>query len=223
MAEESGKGIALVILGIVAIIAIVGLVLLFTGARKAAVGEFAVPGAKEYGGAIRGVFDPTSRAFSGRALDFPSGEADPYSSASSYDQTGTFSSNGQTDAGVGIQKVADVVTGECFNGVCGTAKTVDQKISYGRNRAQIPSIQLTCEGIVRANDDPSDDSLVQPTDFNRAASTYGGNYGAVCRTIPQILQSLYVVPDYALNDILKAFDGSGIAMCCPSPALGGTV
>ena len=46
MAEESsGKGIALVILGIVAIIAIVGLVLLFTGAKKAT-GEFAVPSVK---------------------------------------------------------------------------------------------------------------------------------------------------------------------------------
>jgi len=73
VAEESGKGIALVILGIVAIIAIVGLVLLFTGARKAAVGEFAVPAAKEYGGAIRGVYDPESRAFSGRSYEFPSG------------------------------------------------------------------------------------------------------------------------------------------------------
>jgi hypothetical protein len=73
VAEESGKGIALVILGIVAIIAIVGLVLLFTGARKSAVGEFAVPAAKEYGGAIRGVLDPESRAFSGRSYEFPSG------------------------------------------------------------------------------------------------------------------------------------------------------
>ena len=73
MAEESGKGIALVILGIVAIIAIVGLVLLFTGARKAAVGEFAVPAAKEYGGAVKGVYDPISRAFSGRANEYPAG------------------------------------------------------------------------------------------------------------------------------------------------------
>jgi len=73
VAEESGKGIALVILGIVAIIAIVGLVLLFTGARKAAVGEFAVPAAKEYGGAVKGVYDPISRAFSGRANEYPAG------------------------------------------------------------------------------------------------------------------------------------------------------
>jgi len=77
VAEESGKGIALVILGIVAIIAIVGLVLLFTGARKAAVGEFAVPAAREYGGAIRGVYDPYSRAFSGRSIAYPSGRDYP--------------------------------------------------------------------------------------------------------------------------------------------------
>jgi hypothetical protein len=223
VAEESGKGIALVILGIVAIIAIVGLVLLFTGARKAAVGEFAVPGAKEYGGAIRGIFDPTSRAFTGRSLEFPSGEATPYSSASSYDQSGAMSGLGQTPAGEGIQKVADVVTGECYDGVCGTSKTVSQKHSYNRNRAQIPSIQMTCEGIVRANEDPSDDTYTQPTSYNRAATTYGGAWSSYCRTIPQILQTLYVVPDFALNDILEAFDGSGIAMCCPSPALGGTV
>lgn len=68
MAEQSGKGIALVILGIVAIIAIVGLVLLFTG-YKGASGQFAVPAEKAYGGAIRGVLDPYSRAFAGRAFN----------------------------------------------------------------------------------------------------------------------------------------------------------
>jgi hypothetical protein len=48
MAEE-GKGIALAILGIVAVIAVVGLVLLFRGAT----GQFAAQG-KVYGGALRG-------------------------------------------------------------------------------------------------------------------------------------------------------------------------
>ncbi len=61
MAEEHGKGIALVILGIVAIIAIVGLVLLFTGARKTATGDFAAPSVKTYGGAINAEQLPTSR------------------------------------------------------------------------------------------------------------------------------------------------------------------
>ena|GEM_PF-3824465 len=88
MAEESGKGIALVILGIVAIIAVVGLVLLFTGARKA-VGEFAVPGVKEYGGAIKGIYDPYARAFSGRAYEATdSGVVDEFA-AQNYGSAGT--------------------------------------------------------------------------------------------------------------------------------------
>jgi len=213
VAEESGKGIALVILGIVAIIAIVGLVLLFTGAKKAAVGEFAVPSAKEYGGAIRGVYDPYARAFPGRSYEFPSGQAEPYSSASSYDQSDTYSGLGAQQ-----QKVAPIVYGED-----GTPKTVGQKDSYNRNDAQIPSIQVTCEGIVLANQDPSDDRLTQPESYSQALSKFGSGYMSVCRDIPTILQTLYVVPDYALNDIKEAFDGSGVAMCCPAPGLSGTV
>ena len=120
MAEESGKGIALVILGIVAIIAIVGLVLLFTGARKAAVGEFAVPSAKEYGGAVRGVADPYARAFSGRAYEFPSGS----------DQMATSLGNVP-------QKVAsDTVTGESAY-----IKGLNDQTqgTYNRQREAIPS------------------------------------------------------------------------------------
>lgn len=79
MAEESGKGIALVILGIVAIIALVGLVLMFTG--NGATGEFAVPGAKAYGGAIKGVADPYSHAFAGRAGYFEAGTVPEFTSS----------------------------------------------------------------------------------------------------------------------------------------------
>jgi len=57
MAEESGKGIALAILGIVAVIAIVGLVLLFSGAKKT--GQVAYTGVdKVYGGALKDVEYP---------------------------------------------------------------------------------------------------------------------------------------------------------------------
>jgi hypothetical protein len=217
VAEESGKGIALVILGIVAIIAIVGLVLLFTGAKKAAVGEFAVPAAKEYGGAIRGIYDPYARGFPGRAYEFPAGTAEPFSAQSSYDQAGVYSGLGM-EADTPMQKVAPIVYGEQ-----GTPKTVSQKDSYNRNDAQIPSIQVTCEGIVLANQDPSDDRLTQPESYNQALSKYGSGYMSVCKDIPTILQTLYVVPDYALNDIKQAFDGSGVALCCPPPGLTGTV
>ncbi len=213
MAEESGKGIALVILGIVAVIAIVGLVLLFTGARKAAVGEFAVPAAKEYGGAIRGIYDPYARAFPGRSYEFPAGTAEPYSYESSYDKSGVYSGLGKIQ-----QKVAPVVYGET-----GTPKTVSQKLSYNRNDAEIPSIQVTCEGIVLANEDPSDDNLKQPESYNQALSRFGNNYGSVCRDIPTILNTLYVVPDYGLDDIKEAFDSSGVALCCPSSGATGLV
>lgn len=65
MAEES-KGIALAILGVVAVIAIVGLVLLFAGAKKT--GDVVLPQYnKVYGGAIQGVALPygEGRAISG--------------------------------------------------------------------------------------------------------------------------------------------------------------
>ena len=50
MAEESGKGVALAILGIVAVIAIVGLILLFSGAKKT--GQVVLAGDKLYGGSV---------------------------------------------------------------------------------------------------------------------------------------------------------------------------
>ena len=101
MAEESGKGIALVILGIVAIIAIVGLVLLFTGARKGAAGEFAIPGVKEYGGAIRGIETPYDRAFAGRSYEYPSG----------MDEFARSQGEMSTQAG-GVKVASERVTGE---------------------------------------------------------------------------------------------------------------
>ena len=123
MAEESGKGIALVILGIVAIIAIVGLVLLFTGARKAAVCEFAVPAAKEYGGAIRGVADPDSRAFIGRSYEFPSG--------ASGDTGEIFSGHG----GPGyLQPIAETQYGE---NVPARAVSSQTNTAYNRQREEI--------------------------------------------------------------------------------------
>ena len=128
MVEESGKGIALVILGIVAIIAIVGLVLLFTGARKAAVGEFAVPAAKEYGGAIKGVYDPYARAFSGRAYEYPSGLVEPF--------------QGHTEglAGAWRGSYGDITAGEPGSEV------YQQGLSYNRQREETPSISA-CEMI----------------------------------------------------------------------------
>ncbi|MBW2970013.1 hypothetical protein KY319_02720 [Candidatus Woesearchaeota archaeon] len=122
MVEESGKGIALVILGIVAIIAIVGLVLLFTGARKAAVGEFVVPAAKEYGGAIKGIVDPYARAFSGRAYEYPSGVVEPFM--------------GQTEgrAGAWYGSYGDITAREPGS------EQYEGFVSYNRQREEIPSV-----------------------------------------------------------------------------------
>jgi hypothetical protein len=118
VAEESGKGIALVILGIVAVIAIVGLVLLFTGARKS-VGQFAVPAAKEYGGSIRGVFDPYSRAFSGRAgeraqqADIAAGREAPFTAA--WQGSGGTQVGGETYGSYGGNKLVQTGTRAAYS------------------------------------------------------------------------------------------------------------
>jgi hypothetical protein len=117
VAEETGKGIALVILGIVAIIAIVGLVLLFTGAKKAA-GEFAVPAAREYGGAIKGVSYPYARAFPGRAVEVPAYYED-ISGLSNEKKGGTVATYGES----------------------AKYKAVSSEISANRGAAEIPSHQ----------------------------------------------------------------------------------
>jgi len=126
--EESGKGIALVILGIVAIIAIVGLVLLFTGAKKAAVGEFVVSAPKEYGGAIRGVMDPNARAFSGRAYEYPSGMVEPF--------------EGQSEGRAGAWRASygDIAAREIGS------ENAQLTATYNRQRESIPSMRA-CQWI----------------------------------------------------------------------------
>lgn len=73
MAEESGRGVALAILGIVAVIAIVGLVLLFSGAKKTA--QVSAGLDKVYGGALKDVEYPylEGRTIGGGAATTPEG------------------------------------------------------------------------------------------------------------------------------------------------------
>ena len=198
MAEQNSKGIALVILGIVAIIAIVGLVLLFTGARKAATGEFYVPTAKEYGGAVRGLADPYSRAFVGRA----------YTGVGNPDKYGQHDiDNPYSGLGEGMQKVADVVYGET-----GTEKTVDSALSYNRNLAQIPSLQTSCNG------------LMYILSFELGHPEYAGEWvdlsaqqatGWQGEVIPvaDVFQIAYQTPYYGLDDVLEPFKGMGHLYC----------
>lgn len=204
MAEQQNKGIALVILGIVAIIAIVGLVLLFTGAKKAATGEFAVPTAKEYGGAIRGLTDPYSRAFVGRTYEgvgpgaFGAGAttdiADPYSGL-----------------GANQQKVAQVVTGET-----GTTKTVSSAISYNRNREQTPSLQTSCNGLMKDLMQLGYSSIggvsLAGEWVDLTAQQAVGWQGDVL-PVDQIWQITYETPYYGLDGVYSQYKGMGHLAC----------
>lgn len=141
MAEQNSKGIALVILGIVAIIAIVGLVLLFTGAKKST-GEFVVPVAKEYGGAIKGVASPYDRAFIGRAYQYESGMDPELSGRGSNPGTraGAWTSYGEDEATIGTTAQSYAITekrqqqmipseglGKACEGAVATARTLYPK------------------------------------------------------------------------------------------------
>ena len=211
MAEESGKGIALVILGIVAIIAIVGLVLLFTGARKAAVGEFAVPAAKEYGGAIRGVSDPYSRAFSGRAREFPSGNVEPFSA--------------QWPGSAGVQ-----VGGSSYGGTSGPrGEQYQARKSYERAREQIPSARA-CEWLSQ---------LTFGTNIYGTAAEASSeinayrSQGRTCMVLSELRAADWKVlaNEYGLDRdrvvSLKDMAGQAIAdgayACCENPSLSGTI
>lgn len=191
MADESGKGIALVILGIVAIIAIVGLVLLFTGYKKGAAGAFAPPAAKEYGGAIRGAVFPIARATPGRAV-YPSGNVGEYGGLS----------------GGEMQKVAWDVTGEG-----GTPKTVSTEISYNRPPQQVPSVQTTCQGLVLANLDPSDDMFTEPIEARRYDSTYSFRPNA-CKRVSDLFAVYYQALGYPLDSTWTKYNAIGKPFCC---------
>jgi len=230
VAEESGKGIALVILGIVAIIAIVGLVLLFTGAKKAAVGEFAVPGAKEYGGAIRGVYDPYSRSFSGRASDVANVAPGQFSQDSWYDlndASGVYSGQGQTDVGQGLPRTGS------FNqyGESVPASTVANTITYGRNFASTPGAQTYCQGIVWYNHDPSDDYMTENMDANHVANNgwtvmsdgriLDGQGNTAGRTLESIRNIEYRTTGFPLDDSYVPYQATGAFACTRIPDLGG--
>lgn len=202
MAEESGKGVALVILGIVAIIAIVGLVLLFTGARKAAVGEFAVPAAKEYGGAIKGIQDPYSRAFSGRALEYPSGNVE------------TFSAQWPGSAGV-------LVGGESYGGISGVrGEQYDYRKTYERALTEIPS-KAACTFMAERTGKPQFSEPASAQEYNDYTSL-----GRACVRVTDLLSELDVVDPDAYGRAREIFGSEqsiGVGYCCEAPALGGLV
>lgn len=204
MAEESGKGIALVILGIVAIIAIVGLVLLFTGAKKAT-GEFAVQAPKQYGGAIEGVTTPYDRAFTGRSFTFPSGEEDPFSGLG-----GEQVKKGGTEATYGEQSYQKAEQYE-------TAK------SYERAREQTPGFQTTCQRLSYLSG--YGDRYTEPAEASNEIPGYT-YLGRDCKSVSELLSVVYRVnPDqYGLaRDTVAQYKSIGEAECCEAPSLQGTI
>lgn len=201
MAEESGKGVALVILGIVAIIAIVGLVLLFTGARKAA-GEFAVPSVKEYGGAIQGVQDPYSRAFSGRAMEYPSGNVE------------TFSAQWPGSAGV-------MQGGKSFGGTAEPrAEQYDYRKTYERALTEIPS-KAACSFMAERSNRPA---YSEPASVQEAESY--ASMGRSCMLVTDLASEAdRVSPDAygRTREVLEYAQSIGVSHCCEAPRLSGTV
>jgi hypothetical protein len=203
VAEESGKGIALVILGIVAIIAIVGLVLLFTGMKKAT-GEFAVPAAKEYGGAIRGVYTPYDRAFTGRALDYPSG------------QRGVYAGQGSIP-----NKVAWEVTGEDPY-----TKTIDstRQLSYNRGFSEIPSV-IACQWLDFLTGDRGYETAA---DVGEATAYMAQGKGCIdmdnLNAVDlQVQASYYGLSAENVQSMLSESQADGAAYCCQNPGLTGTI
>jgi hypothetical protein len=144
--KESGRAIALVILGIVAVIAIVGLVLLFTGAKKTATGEFYVPEAKVYGGAIRDVQFPYSRAFAGKAVEYPSGATGEYGSgAYPLGDSQEASVLGTTDLPYSTYKRGDNQIATLVGGSCSILTRGEYPVESSWNQAQAAmSKGLTC-------------------------------------------------------------------------------
>lgn len=202
MAEQSGKGVALVILGIVAIIAIVGLVLLFTGARKAAVGEFVLPAAKEYGGAIEGVMDPYSRAFSGRAREYPSGNVEAFS--------------GQWPGSAGV-----MVGGESYGGTSEPrGEQYDYRKTYERALTEIPS-KAACSFMAERTGMPQFTEPASVQEYNAYLSL-----GRACVRVTDLLSELDVVDPDAYGrarELLGNTQSIGVTYCCEAPTLQGTI
>ena len=202
MAEESGKGVALVILGIVAIIAIVGLVLLFTGARKAATGDFALPAAKEYGGAIRGVMDPYSRAFSGRAMDYPSGQTEAFSAE--------YPGSGGVQVGGDSYGNTNVPRGEQY----------DTAITYNRGMTEIPS-KAACQFMAERSNKPE---FSEPADAQEVNSYT--QQGRQCMKVTDLeSEADQVAPDAygRTREVVQYAQSIGVIACCQAPTLKGTV
>jgi hypothetical protein len=220
VAEESGKGIALVILGIVAIIAVVGLVLLFTGARKA-VGEFAVPGVKEYGGAIKGIYDPYSRAFAGRAFEFDS-QGNYVGSGNTEYYMGQYA--GTSGVQQGGQAYGDI-SGFSDQGVpFGRGEQNEAYMTYNRQNSKIPTGLVSCNQLSKNSGKYSKVNLnegLYPIGANVQQYTDYVGMGRSCVATTSLLSSVLTVKpnDYGLaREVYDGLDSLGVKYCCTIPS-----
>jgi len=210
VAEES-KSIALVILGIVAVIAIVGLVLLFTGARKGATGEYYV-GAKEYGGAIKGIMEPYARAYSGKAWD--------RNYANSQFGNLQFSATGSTGKGASLGQSQTY-------GDYGGKTSTSVGLSYARDSSQVPSAQTSCAGLgiaMSASTDPQVQAFgdyltqfTQPASLNQYYNQYGPENCIKLSDLPAVVGTIVNEnnPGYALyTGIVDDLQQTGDFACC---------
>lgn len=194
MAEEHGKGVALVILGIVAIIAIVGLVLLFTGARKAATGDVTFPQAKTYGGSITTDANTQhARNFAGSASDF------------------------------GAREVGSAgTTGNCYGDSCGPEQIIkDTHATYNRAPCSVPAMQTTCTGISLASGlyDASGNALLPVPASAGQVLSYGGTRQCIAVKDLMSLACQVETGNYGMTfNEQDAYKSIGADSCCASPS-----
>jgi len=197
VAEEHGKGVALVILGIVAIIAIVGLVLLFTGARKAATGDFVAPSVKAYGGAI---LDESAVERSARA---------GYAGSASQ-----FYARGIGSAGVGAG-------GQCYGDSCTPEQVISSQNTLYNDEQRNNPASWTCTTMARLSGLPQ---LSEPSSAQEAQN--GMQMGRQCVAIQDLVSVANQVDENSYGttrDAVEYAKSLGVSHCCEAPGLSGTV
>ncbi|RMD57811.1 hypothetical protein D6825_02840 [Candidatus Woesearchaeota archaeon] len=188
------KIINYVILGMVSILAVVGLVVLFSSASA-----FTVPAAKTYGGAIKGAKAPYSREFPGKAYEFPSG----------YDARYAAQWGGRAGVMIGGQAYGEKIG----------PRAVSRGSTYSRGLTEIPSWLTTCTQIAYLSNVPY---LTEPADVNEALSYMA--MGRKCARVDELRSLAYVVKKNELARSQGVFEYAkslGVAFCCESKASDG--
>lgn len=186
------KTAAYIFLALVACAAVLGFVWLYSPA-----GFYTVPAAKEYGGAIKGISDPYARAFSGRAMEFPSGATAEYAA--------------QYPGSAGVS-----TSGKAYGDYSGP-RAVQQSATYKRSRPRTPSYLTTCQMMADLSGMPL---YGQPAGTSEAAS-----YAAMGRSCMPVTSMRSVAVEvrpnqWALAENLYEYAKSiGVSHCCTDASL----